>query len=127
MTLLILIFSVKKSAKLHCGLSEKQACLGPLSLSDGNIELSDFRAVTHRQEEVRELATKPLSKSCQLDPLPAIIMKGFVDTLLPVITDIVNMSLLTGVMPDSLKTAKLHPLLKKQNADHSEHSNFRLI
>ena len=38
-----------------------------------NVELSDFRAVT--TEEVRELATKPLSKSCQLDSLHAIIMR----------------------------------------------------
>ena len=120
-------FFSEKIAKIQRGLSEKQVSLSPLSFAEDlcNVEFSDFRAVT--QEEVRELATKPLSKSCQLDPLPANIMKGCFDTLLPVITDIVNMSLSTGLMPDSLKTAELHPLLKKQNADYSEHSNFRPI
>ena len=40
---------------------------------------------------------------------------------------IINCPLSHGVMPDSLKTAMLLPLLKKKNADHAIFSNFRPI
>ena len=40
---------------------------------------------------------------------------------------LVNCSFSHGVMPDSLKTAMLLPLLKKKNADHESFSNFRPI
>jgi len=39
----------------------------------------------------------------------------------------VNCSLSHGIMPDSLKTAMLLPLLKTKNADHEIFSNFRPI
>ena len=43
-------------------------------------------------EEVRDFASTLSCKSCILDPLPALIVKGSLDTLLPVITQIVNLN-----------------------------------
>jgi len=40
---------------------------------------------------------------------------------------IINLSLSKGVFPDSLKVAKLTPILKKANADHEVFSNFRPV
>lgn len=42
--------------------------------------------------------------------------------LTPVITEIVNRSLATGLIPQSLKAAQIRPLLKKSNLD----KKFRL-
>ena len=54
-------------------------------------ELCIFDAVTH--EEVKAFAYKSISKSCSLVPLPSHIINGCFDTLLPIITSIVNLLL----------------------------------
>ena len=46
------------------------------------------------------------------------------DTLLPTFAMVINCSLSHGVIPDTLKTAILLPLLNKKNADHEFCSNF---
>ena len=48
-------------------------------------------------------------------------------TLTPVLTNIVNTSLSTGVMPDVLKIAAMTPTLKKHNADFTKYESFRPI
>ena len=117
-----------KIVKIHWGLAEKQITdIGPSPHLDDvcSVELSEFNEVS--EDNVRMLACKPLLKSCQLDPIPAVILKGCFNTLLPIITKIVNLSLSIGVMPDSLKVAELHPSLKKPDADHKQYSSFRPI
>ena len=89
------------------------------------VELSDFAVLS--QDTVKEYACKSAKKSCNLDPLPASLMKNCLDMLLPTITNIVNLSLSTGTMPETLKVAELVPALKKHDADHEQFSNFRPI
>ena len=55
-----------------------------------------------------------LKKSCDLDPIPAQLLTGCLDVLMPVITKIVNLSLETACVPNNLKEAVLKPLLKKK-------------
>ena len=50
---------------------------------------------------VKEYAWKSAKKSCNLHPLPASLMKNCLDMLLPTITNIVNLSLSTGTMPET--------------------------
>ena len=78
-------------------------------------------------EEIKKFSRKPLSKSCELDPLPALVLKGCLTVLLPTITRIINLSLSTGVVPDALKVAILSPTLKKSDADFEQFQNFRPI
>ena len=68
-----------------------------------------------------------MQNSCCLDPLPATLLKEHFDLLLPSICSIVNLSLVTGLLPSSLKNAVLTPLLKKPNLDHEVLSNLRPI
>ena len=89
------------------------------------VEFNNFREVS--QEEVKVFACKPSSKSCVLDPLPAMVLKGCFSVLLPTITKFVNLSLSTGRMPNALKVAALSPSLKKPDADFKQFSNFRPI
>ena len=39
-------------------------------------------------------------------------------------TDIINVSLITAVVPQSMKYSYITPLLKKQNLDHSNLANY---
>ena len=53
------------------------------------------------------------STSCELDPVPTPFLKACINTLLPVLAQIINLSLTSGIMPSPLKQAVIHPLLKK--------------
>ena len=52
-------------------------------------------------------------KSCALDLVLTCLLKECIAELVPLITDIVNMSLRESMIPKSLKTALIRPLLKK--------------
>ena len=54
-------------------------------------------------------------------------LKEIVDTLLPFLTTIINMSLLEGHLPGSQKHAIVTPLLKKADLDVSEMKNYRPV
>ena len=54
-------------------------------------------------------------------------MKAYSDTLLPVITDIVNLSLENASVPTAFKQAVVDPILKKDSLDHEIFKNFRPI
>ena len=43
------------------------------------------------------------------------------------ITNIINLSLSTGVFPDQFKNGSVHPILKKSNLDQENLSNYRNI
>ena len=77
--------------------------------------------------ELSEVARTVVSKSCSLDPLPAVLLKENFDLLLPTLCRIVNLSLESGYVPPSIKTAVLLPLLKKPSLDHEILSNYRPI
>ena len=96
-----------------------------IELPTNAAELNNFHEVS--QEDVKEFAYKPLSKSCCLDPLQPSVLKDCFSVLLPTITRMVNLSLTTGFMPDALKIASLSPALKKPTADFKQFPNFRSI
>ena len=49
-------------------------------------------------------------KSCALDPVPACVLKVCLPDLLPVITNVINLSLETGTVADVHKEEMLIPL-----------------
>ena len=74
---------------------------------------------------VHRLLSSLSKKSCSLDPVPACVLMDAAILHCLFFTEIINLSLTHGVMPDSLKTAILSPLLKKKkNADHEIFTNF---
>ena len=78
--------------------------------------------------DVLKLLSSCKTKSCPLDPLPALmVLKECFHTLLPVYTRLINLSLNSGTMPETLKIAILSPLLKKINVDHNNFSSFRPV
>ena len=53
------------------------------------------------------------TKSCELDPIPVVILNKILPTVIVVITKIINMSLQWGEFVESWKLAIVRPLLKK--------------
>ena len=69
------------------------------------------------QLEKRNIIKLSPAKLCELVPLPTWLLKDCIAELVHTITDIVNMSLRDSLIPISLKTALIRPLLKKTGLD----------
>ena len=82
---------------------------------------------TLEMEDVKKLISQSSNASCSLDPIPTSLLKSCVEPCLPLITNIINLSLSSGQIPQTLKTAQVVPLLKKQGMDHNEFKNYRPI
>ena len=91
---------------------------------DGNLLLT-FEPVT--DEFVLKIINKESAKSCELDPIPTMLLYENLDMLLPTIMNIINTSLTTGITPRDLKTAVVNPLLKKPSLDKNPLKNYRPI
>ena len=72
------------------------------------IPLNTFMDAT--EAEIWNIIKQSPVKSCELDPLPTWLLKECKAELVPLITDIVNMSLRESMIPKSLKTAHIRPL-----------------
>ena len=77
-------------------------------------------------EQVSKLVKKSTTKSCELDPINTRFLKEHLDQFLPLITDIVNKSLMDGQFPQDVKNALVRPLLKKANLELM-HKNYRPV
>ena len=94
---------------------DRTATSGALSLSTSSpsrsyVEFSDFTPFS--EASVRRIAASS-TKTCPFDPLPPSILIFCLDELIPVITKIVNLSLVSGVFAEDWKNALVHPFLKK--------------
>lgn len=85
---------------------------------------STFKALTI--SDTQKLINDSPTKSSDQDPIPTQLLKDCSDQVLPIITDIINLSLSTGKFPDELKQATVTPLLKKQNLE-PEFKNYRPV
>ena len=62
-------------------------------------------------DEVRTIIINLRSKTCDLDPIPTELLISCLDVLLVPITQMVNLFLILGVLPDIFKTSHVMPLL----------------
>ncbi|PIK45093.1 hypothetical protein BSL78_18046 [Apostichopus japonicus] len=79
------------------------------------------------EDELKRIIMSSPSKSCGLDPLPTNLLKQCVTPLLPVISTIVNNSLITGDVPSAFKLAHVTPLIKNPSLDPTVLSNYRPV
>ena len=77
-------------------------------------------------DQTRKLIESAPNKSCDLDPIPTVIFKSFIDTIAPVVQKIINTSLDTGTVPSAYKSATVKPLLKKPGLE-TLHKNYRPV
>ena len=73
--------------------------------------LLSFQPLT--EDDVRKLIKQSPNKQCSSDPIPTWLLKECLDSLLPVLTLLVNKSLQIGYFPEKWKNALVKPLLKK--------------
>ena len=67
------------------------------------------------------------SSSCDQDPIPTWLVKKCVNELAPVLTRIINLSLMNGCFPGSFKHAQVDPLIQKSGLDPEVLTNYRPI
>ena len=77
-------------------------------------------------EEVFKIVQESSNASCRLDPAPTWLLRSCLDVLAPPITEMVNLSLLSGHVPENWRTAVVFPLLKKPGLD-LVYKNFRPV
>ena len=78
------------------------------------------------ESEVKRIALKMKTKTCELDTMPTSVLKQILDKCLPSLTKIVNLSLSEGVFALQWKEAIVRPLLKKLGLELIE-SNYRPV
>ena len=77
--------------------------------------------------EVKKIISESKATSCKLDPIPTSLLKVLLHVLLPVLTNIINMSFGEGCVPTDLKMALIIPLLKKLGLDPEICKHFRPV
>uniref|UniRef100_A0A8C6Q5V2 Reverse transcriptase domain-containing protein n=1 Tax=Nothobranchius furzeri TaxID=105023 RepID=A0A8C6Q5V2_NOTFU len=77
--------------------------------------------------EISDLICKSKPTTCSLEPLPTVLVKTCLTSLLPLITAIIHSSLSTGIVPSLFKTASITPILKKPGTDPNNFNNLRPI
>ena len=78
-------------------------------------------------DEITQLIKSSPDKQCDLDPIPTSLLKKCLPVLVPTITNIVNLSLVSGTFPSNFKESIVTPLIKKPSLDPDNLSNYRPI
>jgi len=93
--------------------------------SRSSSRLASFETVT--PEHISLLIGTCPNKTCSLDPVPTWVIKKLVLYFSPILAAICNASIQAGVVPSSLKSAIVFPVLKKKNLDVNDSKNYRPI
>ena len=100
--------------------------LNLLSLPDKSPPIfSSFKLVS--VDEIKQFILSSPKSTCLLDPVPSNLLPHCIDSIAPIITRTVNLSLSSGVFSKQLKSALIKPLLKKFNLDPNDLKNYRPI
>jgi hypothetical protein len=122
-------FFVSKIAKIRLELEEKSTS-PDISVVDvpcfSGTQLAEFQPAT--TVEINKIIKKSSKATCSLDPIPTrLLCDKYLDVLCPVITKIVNKSLMSGIFPTIFKQALVCPLLKKPSLDADSLKNYRPV
>ncbi|PFX11846.1 RNA-directed DNA polymerase from mobile element jockey [Stylophora pistillata] len=89
-----------------------------------SVTFANFKTLS--QEQASELIKKAANKSYPLDPIPTSVVLEVLDVVLPVITNMINLSFESGEFASGWKEALLKPLLKNSGLDIA-FNNFRPV
>ena len=90
-----------------------------------SVKLNNLISAT--SNEIRDAIASCPNKSCQLDPIPTWLLKQCVNQLLPLLTSIINESLVKGEFLNDFKNVSVKPLFKKPSIDIDELKNYRPV
>jgi hypothetical protein len=92
-----------------------QAVRRPQNAYASDLKLTTFEELS--DEEVRKLIIKSPNKQSSTDPLPTWLLKDCMESLLPALKLMLNMSLRIGYFPEYWTDAIVTPLLKKMGIE----------
>ena len=95
------------------------------AVNESPIMLSTYKK--NSLEDTKRLIHTAATKSCEIDPIPTVLLKEHINIVAPTIRDIINLSLMSGTMPLQMKEALVRPLLKKPNLDLLQFKNYQPI
>ena len=78
-------------------------------------------------DEVIKLIKSNRPTSSPLDPIPSTLLQTISPDLAPFLTTLINSSLSSGLVPATLKSARVKPLLKKPSLDPTAVQNYRPV
>uniref|UniRef100_A0AAQ4QM23 Reverse transcriptase domain-containing protein n=1 Tax=Gasterosteus aculeatus aculeatus TaxID=481459 RepID=A0AAQ4QM23_GASAC len=107
------------SADLSSDVGTLDAAVGPDACLDA------FSSIN--LDQLTSLFSKSKSSTCLLDPIPTKLLKEVFPLVSTSLLDIMNLSLLTGHVPQSFKVAVIKPLLKKPTLAPEVLANYRPI
>ncbi|KAM7366739.1 hypothetical protein PAMP_014689 [Pampus punctatissimus] len=90
-----------------------------------DIYLDCFSPINLQQMTSIISSSKP--STCLLDPIPTSLLKDVLPLVSPSFLNMINLSLLSGYVPQSFKIAVIKPLLKKTTLDQEILANYRPI
>lgn len=90
-----------------------------------DIYLDSFSPIDLCQLTSKISSSKP--STCLLDPIPTRLLKEVLPLVSTPLLDVINISLLTGYVPQAFKVAVIKPLLKKPTLDPGVLTNYRPI
>ena len=100
--------------------------LNPLSRPDKSpLIFSSFKLVS--VDEIKQLILSSPKSTCLLNPVSSNLLPHGIDSIAPIITRIVDLSLSSGVFSKQLKSTLVKPLLKKSNLHPHDSKNYRPI
>ncbi|MDF4395950.1 hypothetical protein P3390_24120, partial [Vibrio parahaemolyticus] len=111
--------------KIHDLLSSDSTYLPSNTAVKPNIYLDCFSPIS--LQELTAVISSSKSSTCLLDPIPTRLLKEVFPLVNTHILDMINISLLTGYVPQSFKVAVIKPLLKKPTLDPEVLANYRPI
>ncbi|XP_078537092.1 uncharacterized protein LOC144822929 [Lissotriton helveticus] len=97
----------------------------PNSLTKNNAAWLNFQPVTER--DVFNIISKLKPSSHTKDPLPSKLVQNLKHIITPTWTSIINSSLATGCVPNSLQLGQITPIIKNPLADPNDLNNLRPI
>ena len=118
-------YFVSKVAAIRSELDQLPAPSAPSGQVSTLFSLPSFQPISESDLKIIIMKSKPTS--CPLDPIPTPLLLECLDVLLPSITQIINDSLQSGVVPSLFKSAIVKPLLKKPTLDQNNLKNYRPV
>jgi len=120
-------FFADKISKLRLSLASNPSTSSPDLHSPPKTppSFSSFTPVS--ESEILKILLECPNKQSDSDPIPTWLLKECASVIVPIITNIVNLSLTSGQFHPVLKESLISPLLKKSTLDKEQLSNYRPI
>ena len=122
-------YFINKIVKINTDIESEKGKAAVLEIKDiirsDNITLDAFREATEKEIETAIISSS--ASTSDLDPLPTVLIKNCKGILVKPLTEIVNISLRSGVVSCNLKEAVIKPLIKKANLDANNFKNYRPV